>query len=100
MTLTHLAEIHPKPEFFEQAESAVRAVITQTRQEEGCLEFTFFADAKRERLYILETWTDMAAFDFHHAQDYILSVMSSYATWLEKPPVLTEITERPALDAA
>ncbi|CUH76086.1 Putative monooxygenase [Tritonibacter multivorans] len=100
MTLTYLAEIHPKPECFAKAESAVQSIIAQTRAEEGCLEFTFYADANRERLYILETWTDMAAFEFHHAQDYVLSVMAEYGDWLHQPPVLTEITERPALDAA
>lgn len=100
MTLTYLAEIHPKPECFEKAERAVQSVIAQTREEEGCLEFTFYADAKRERLYIVETWADMAAFEFHHAQDYILAVMTEYGDWLNEPPVLTEITERPALEVA
>lgn len=93
MTLTYLAEITPKPEFFDAAEAAVRDVIPATLAEEGCLAFTFYADDKREKLFIVETWADMAAFEFHHAQPYIKEVFAQYEGWLTKMPVLTEINE-------
>lgn len=91
MTLTYFAEITPKPEHFTEARAAVASILDQTRAEEGCLEFRFFSDPGETRLFLMETWRDMAAFELHHAQAYTRAVFAAYENWLAKPPVLTEI---------
>ncbi|MEO1137920.1 MAG: putative quinol monooxygenase [Pseudomonadota bacterium] len=91
MSLTYLAEISPKPEHFNQARDAVLGITGRTRSEAGCLQFDLYCDHTQDRLFLLETWRDKGAFDWHHQQTYTQEVFEAYGDWLTKPPVLTQI---------
>lgn len=86
--LTYFATICPQPQHFAAARDAVTAIIPQTQAEFGCLEFRLFTDPDGTQLHIMECWSDQAAFDFHHDQDYTRAVFEAYKGWLAEPPVL------------
>jgi quinol monooxygenase YgiN len=93
MTLTYLATIPVKPEHMEEACVAVSAIVQLTRSEAGCLAFEprRMADGS-STIMIFEEWSDRAAFDYHHAQDYTKDVFTKYESWLESEPALIEVT--------
>ena len=92
MSYTVFATIPVKPEHMEDAVNAVAAIVPATRGEAGCLAFEpkRLADGS-STIMIFEEWTDRAAFDFHHAQDYTKDVFTKYEGWLSGAPDLVEV---------
>lgn len=84
--LNIVAKISPKPEFFGDALSAVEGIVFRTRAEEGCIRFDLFTAPDRSAFYLVESWTDKAALDFHYTQDYVTPVFAAYEDWLAEPP--------------
>lgn len=80
--LTYFATVPIKPQHFADAVKAVTAIVPQTRAEAGCQRFDLYCDEDKSLLYIMESWSDQAAFDFHHAQDYTRDVFTAYEEWL------------------
>ena len=94
MSYTVFATIPVKPEHLDDARDAVAGIVPQTRAEPGCEHFEPYRAADGSaNLHIFERWTDRAAFDFHHAQDYTRAVFASYEVWLRDVPSLVEVTE-------
>ncbi len=94
MALTYLAEIDLKPDCFDAARRAVAEIVSATRAERGCERFDPHPAADGSpRLYIYERWTDRAAFDHHHAQDYTRAVFRRYEDWLAGPVRMTELAD-------
>ncbi|MDE0879285.1 MAG: antibiotic biosynthesis monooxygenase [Sphingomonas bacterium] len=94
MALTYLATIDLKTDCFDEACQAVRAIVSRTRDEQGCERFDPHPAADGSpTLYIYERWTDRAAFDHHHAQDYTRTVFKSYEEWLSGPVQMTELAD-------
>lgn len=91
MSLTYLAEITLKPEYFDEACRAVAAIVSATRAEKGCERFEPYPMADGSGIIIYERWADQAGFDFHHAQPYTRAVFKSYEDWLATPVKLTEL---------
>jgi quinol monooxygenase YgiN len=88
------AEIPVKPEYLDDPIAAVRGIVSETLAEDGCEQFLLHRAADGSaRLFIYERWRDRAAFEFHHAQPYTLSVYKSYETWLAGPVTITELTD-------
>mgnify|MGYP003922515013 CR=1 FL=1 len=94
MALTYLATIGLKPDCFDDACRAVRAIVATTRAEAGCERFDPHPAADGSpTLYIYERWADRAAFDHHHAQDYTRAVFKRYEEWLSRPVQMTELAD-------
>ena len=94
MSYPVLAEIPVKPEYLEDAVTAVSGILEVTRAEPGCGQFTLHRAADgSSRLFIYERWQDRAAFDFHHAQPYVQAVYRSYESWLAGPIVINELVD-------
>ncbi len=92
MTLTYLATIRVKPEHMEEACAAVSAIVPATQAEAGCVAFEpRRATDGSSTIMIFEEWTDRAAFDHHHSQEYTREVFTKYEGWLESAPVLVEM---------
>ena len=81
MTLTYIATIPVNPEHMEAACAAVSSIAPATRAEDGCVAFEpgRVADGS-STITIFEGWTDHAAFDFHHSQDYTKDVFAYRVT--------------------
>lgn len=84
---TVFATIPVKAEHMEEACRAVSGIVSATRAEEGCHVFEPRRAADGSpTILIYEEWTDRAAFDFHHAQDYTKDVFAKYDNWLASAP--------------
>lgn len=56
----------------ETARPAVAAIITESRNEEGCLTFSFAQDVLDPTLVrVFEVWRDQAAIDFHRTTPHM-----------------------------
>ncbi|MEM8695688.1 MAG: putative quinol monooxygenase [Pseudomonadota bacterium] len=84
-TLFDFARIVPKPEYFEDASDAILAIVPDTREEAGCLQFTVLAEPDEGALYLFEEWQDEAALKTHHDKPYTRAVMDNYTDWLAEP---------------
>ena len=71
MELFIFARFHARPGQDTGVETALRKVITPTRQEPGCVSIHAFRSIGDARLfYIHSRWVDEAAFDNHVRQPY------------------------------
>ncbi|CAM3149448.1 putative quinol monooxygenase [Vibrio neptunius] len=86
------AKITPKPEYFEVSKQAIKDIISQTRNEPGCLEFTLHED-KAGSLCLYEEWRDDSALQLHHDMDYTKAVFKAYGDWLATPPEITKLVK-------
>lgn len=80
------ATIHPMPQHFDDAKTAIQSIIPVTLAEAGCEVFELFeaADGSR-RLHLWERFSDEAALAFHHQQPYTRQVFDAYKEWLAEP---------------
>lgn len=84
--LTIFARITPKPEYLDDARSAVLGIVQATRAEPGCRAFQLHDDWNgKGRLHIYEVWDDEAGLIAHHNQPYTQAVFDSYREWLSEP---------------
>ena len=87
------AVIQTKPEHFDDAKSALDALIPLTLDEPGCHVFSAFASKDRSNtLHLFECFDDEEALNFHYAQDYTASVFKKYETWLAAPVEVTRMS--------
>ena len=80
------AVITPKPEHFDDAKAALIAILPQTREEPGCIQF-FLHQGIGDRsgsLILYEEFVDEAALQTHYAFDYTIAVFEKYQNWLAK----------------
>ncbi len=86
------AEIQAKPEHFDDAKSALEALIPLTLEEPGCHVFSAFTSKDRSNtLHLFECFEDEDALNFHYAQDYTTSVFKKYENWLAAPVEVTKM---------
>lgn len=85
MPLSVFATITPKPENLHEAIAAIKEIIAQTREEDGCISFDFHEGIETGQLHLYEVWRDRNAFDAHHAQPYTKEVYRRYEDWLSAP---------------
>ncbi|MEI6893283.1 MAG: putative quinol monooxygenase [Colwellia sp.] len=86
------AKITPKPEYFEVSQEAIKEIISKTRNESGCLNFTLHEDGAGS-LYLYEEWIDDKALEHHHKMRYTKTVFEAYTDWLATPPEITKLTK-------
>jgi len=103
MTLYVFAKITPKKEHYDDAKRAILDIIPTTLAEKGCLQFDLLTTAtatatttdndteteteQREPrvLFLQEAFSDNAALEYHHEQEYTKAVFTSYKQWLAQP---------------
>ncbi len=80
------ATIHPKPEFFEKAKTALEQLVPPTLEEPGCHLFSVL-ESKDEPgiLHLFEIFDNEDAVQEHYAQDYTKDVFAKYQDWLAAP---------------
>ena len=87
------AVIQPKPEHFDDAKSALDALIPLTLKEPGCHVFSAFISKDRSNtLHLFECFDDEEALAFHYAQDYTARVFKKYEDWLAAPVEVTRMS--------
>jgi quinol monooxygenase YgiN len=86
------AKITPKPKYFEVSKEAIKDIISQTRNESGCLEFTLHDDGAGS-LCLYEEWIDDNALKLHHEMDYTKAVFEAYIDWLATPPEISKLNK-------
>jgi quinol monooxygenase YgiN len=87
------AVIETKPEHFDDAKSALDALVPPTLDEPGCHVFSAFASKDRSNtLHLFECFEDEDALNFHYAQDYTKSVFKKYENWLAAPVEATKMS--------
>lgn len=84
-TLFGFAKITPKTEHYDDAQSAILAIVAETRAESGCVEFTVLADADQGHIFLFEKWQNEDALTKHHGKSYTKAVMDRYDDWLAEP---------------
>ncbi|MDG6079015.1 antibiotic biosynthesis monooxygenase [Erythrobacter litoralis] len=86
-----LARITPKREHLDEAREAIRAILEDTRAEEGCLTFKLAEDEDAGVLHLYEEWADPKALAHHHAQSYTVAVFEAYESWLSEEPEILHL---------
>lgn len=86
------ATITPKPEHYEQAKSAIKSILQDTRSESGCIQFDVHSDLENTRIFLYEQWADEKALQDHYQQAYTKHVFKCYETWLAQPVDIKPLT--------
>ncbi len=84
-TLFGFAKIKPKTDNYDDARDAILGIVSETRAEPGCIEFTVLTDADQGHIFLYEEWQDEAALKEHHSKPYTKAVMDNYDNWLAEP---------------
>ena len=81
-----IAKIQVKPAHVDEFENGMRALLTPTQSEPGCLRFDFYSQRDETGVFwIIESWRDEEALKAHYEQPYVKAVMDNYPTWLAAP---------------
>ena len=79
------ARIRPKPEYLQDAKSAVLEILEPTREESGCRQFNLHEGQGDGCLYLYEAWRSEDDLARHYEQPYTKAVFERYQTWLAEP---------------
>jgi quinol monooxygenase YgiN len=86
MELFIFARFHARPGQEDGVETALRKVITPTRQESGCLSIHAFSSIRDDRLfYIHSRWVDEAAFDVHAGLPHTVQFVKEVQPLIDHP---------------
>jgi quinol monooxygenase YgiN len=88
--LTVIARAKAKTGREKELEQAMRAVVTPTHQESGCLRYTLHRSLVDPAVFItVERWTSKEAIDQHFATLHIQALMKKIPDLLLEPPDIT-----------
>ncbi|WP_225744879.1 putative quinol monooxygenase [Marinilactibacillus sp. Marseille-P9653] len=66
-----------------------KALIAETRKEEGCLEYHLYESLEERNLFIMvEVWADDAAIEIHNQSPLLQKLFGNVADFSAKAPVL------------
>jgi quinol monooxygenase YgiN len=89
MMIVH-AQVQIRPECREAFLAAARAVIPQSRQEAGFLEYGFFQDIDDPNRFItFERWASAAALSAHFHEPHTLTLLQKAPEMVASAPVIT-----------
>ncbi|WP_158239093.1 putative quinol monooxygenase [Uliginosibacterium sp. TH139] len=98
MSIYVFASVTPKAEHLEAAEIILRAAVSESRKEAGCLRYDLFKTVQGETSFqFLEAYTDQAAL-IAHAQSAHFLTLKEQITPLLAQPLTISITS--AVDVA
>ena len=73
-----VATIPAKPEAADAIRAALRTLVEQTRQEEGCLSYDLFESAAAPNTFVtVERWRDQAALDEHMRSPHLAEAFAA-----------------------
>ncbi len=76
-----------KPENREAALALIEEIVKLSREEEGCISYTFYADlAEPNTIQVFEEWETEAALNAHLAQPHTQNFLASIGPLLAGPP--------------
>lgn len=83
------ATVTVSPDNDEAYRSISRTQVLNSRNEPGCLDYSFYEDAMEPGTFIfVEKWKDQEALDFHFAQDYCLAFLKGARQYAQaKSPI-------------
>ena len=86
------AIIQSKPEYTDDVLAILQNMVTQSRQETGCLQYDLHRDNANENTFVFyEIWESEAILEQHNAQPYIADFLAA-ADKLAVPPVIYKMT--------
>lgn len=85
-----VADAVVKPENRDRMEEAGPAMVVPSRQEEGCLGYSYAWDMiEPNRLRIIELWKDEAALRFHFRTPHMAAFLKALGEMANSPPAIT-----------
>lgn len=92
------ARLKVKPDCLEKAKSAALAIVAESRQEAGCINYDIHQSIEDETIFFWhETWTSKAALDEHFATPFFGEFFKIVEQVAAEPPQINltrMITER------
>ncbi|WP_371322808.1 putative quinol monooxygenase [Dechloromonas sp. ZY10] len=83
MTVHVFASLQPKPDHREKVALALKSLVSATRAEPGNITYDLFIAGEGDRgFYLIESYTDVAAFEAHKASRHYLDYREKVAEWL------------------
>lgn len=87
MTVHVFASLQPKPEHREEVALALNALVSATRAEPGNITYDLFiAGEGDDGFYLIESYTDVAAFEAHKASQHYRDYREKAGDWLLELP--------------
>jgi quinol monooxygenase YgiN len=87
------ATIRPKPEYFQQARTALDNIVPLTLEEPGCHVFSAFVGQEEPNtLHLFECFENEAALQEHYATPYTAAMFEQYRTWLAAPVEIRKLS--------
>ena len=94
MTVTVLVKLTVKPSRYSDACAVLTSAGPSMRAESGCIAYDFYSvDADPSTIYVLETWTDMDAFDAHGTQPHLVAMRDKLMPMMDAPPEFIPLTK-------
>ncbi len=88
--LVVIATLPGKPEKREEITAALTKAAAASREEEGCLSYSFHVDLENVDSYVsVETWKDQAALDAHFGTPHLLELLTLAPELLSGEAVIT-----------
>jgi quinol monooxygenase YgiN len=73
-----------KPDYREQVEAALRAVVAPSRKDSGCLHYDLHQElANPDRFVFIETWASQDALDQHNQTSHLKGLIAGVESKLE-----------------
>ena len=89
MPLEVIATLEASPEREADAETALRALLTQTRLEPGVLRYDLYRDSTRPATFLMvEAYADEAALEAHRESAHYLEFRELAGDWLSAAPLV------------
>lgn len=90
MTVHVFATLQAKPEHEEAVETALKSLVSATREEPGSIRYDLFVPMEGElAFYLIESYADEAAFESHRSSEHYLDYRAKVADWLISTPRVT-----------
>lgn len=87
MAVYVFASLQPKPEHREKVVLALKSLVIASRAEPGNITYDLFiAEEGDDGFYLIESYTDMEAFEAHKASQHYLDYREKAADWLLELP--------------
>jgi len=91
--ITVVASFVAKDNQIESLKNALMALITPTRQEDGCISYDLQQSIETPaKLIIIEQYQDQCALDYHNGQPYLANLINQLDTLVDKVDIETYLT--------
>lgn len=89
MAVRVVARDHFRPECAEEAVKLIKEMVELTRQEEGCISYQFYQDAKNPEFYaMIECWESEEILEKHMQTEHFKRIIPQMAAMTAEPPRL------------